>query len=132
MVDRRGNRPAGPIGSAHTPCIFNTDLQVDKKIHFRFGSLKLFIRITNLFDKKNVLNIYEYTDSANNDGLLASPTGEYFIPAFDSDVDGNGINDFIDLYTAINVDNHEAYRTEVGKRLFSPPRQIFVGLSLEF
>lgn len=132
MLDRRSNRPSGTIGSAHTPWVFNVDLKIDKKISFRYGAATVFMRITNLFDKRNVLNVYEYTDSANNDGLLTSSTGDSFIAVFASDVDGNGVNDFVELYTAINDQNHEAYRTEVGKRLFSPPRQIFVGLTVEF
>jgi len=131
MLDRRSNRPSGTIGSAHTPWVFNVDLKIDKKISFRYGAATVFMRITNLFDKRNVLNVYEYTDSANNDGLLTSSTGEIFIEVFNDDLDDNGINDFVELYNAINVDNHEAYRTEVGKRLFSPPRQIFLGLAIE-
>lgn len=129
MVDRRSNRPTG--SSAQTPWIFNTDLRIDKKITFKFGSTTFFLRITNLFDKHNVLNVYEATDSAHNDGFLGD---KWWAPNPDSgpDIDKNGINDLIELYTAINIDNHEAYRTEVGKRLYSPPRQIFVGLSLEF
>ena len=34
--------------------------------------------------------------------------------------------------TSINIDNNESYRSVVGQRLISSPRQLFLGFSIGF
>lgn len=132
MIDRRSTNPTDEIGSATTPWIFNTDVKIDKKIPSKFGTLSLFLRITNLFDRKNILNVYESTGSARNDGIIGHDVMDAFASSYNNDYNNNGIKDIIELYNSINIENGEAYRTEVSKRLYSPPRQIFVGFSISF
>ena len=46
--------------------------------------------------------------------------------------DGDFITEYEELYLSINIDNDESYRTQVGGRLVSAPRQVFLGFSVDF
>jgi hypothetical protein len=126
MEDTRNRIAREPIGSSKTPWQFNTDLRVDKS--FVIGGFKanVFVMVTNLFNRKNVINVYEFTGNAYDDGFLTDPVRSQ------STVDTYGGQDYIDMYTAINLVNGQAYWDNVGRELYSNPRQINVGLRLSF
>ena len=48
------------------------------------------------------------------------------------DTDGDGVTDYEEMYTAINIDNDESYRVYTGEYLVSSPRQAFLGIELNF
>ena len=133
MNDTRSRKALEPIGASQTPWTFNTDLRIDKRIPLGFANVTVFARVTNLFDRRNVLNVYQVTGSADDDGWLTQPgIADDAIILVGGDVNENGIDDYIELYNAINIDNDEAWNTQIGGRLISAPRQIFVGLTLNF
>jgi hypothetical protein len=90
-----------PNGS-RLPWQFFTDLNIDKSWMFkmgeyknkapRFGSIIAFMQITNLFDARNILGVYRYTGSAQDDGYLNSPVGQVAIDQ------ATNAQSFIDLY----------------------------------
>lgn len=133
MQDTRWRQALEPIGSSMTPWTFNADLRLDKRINLGFAGLTVFMRITNLFDRRNVLNVYHASGSGDDDGFISSElySGD-FVTNFGSDIDGNDIDDYVELYEAVNIVNDEAYRDAIGGRLISAPRQIFVGLTIDF
>ncbi len=133
MLDTRSRQALEPIGSSMTPWIFDADLRLDKRIKLGIADLTVFMRITNLFDARNVINVYQATGSGEDDGFITNEVySSDFVTLFGGDVDGNGIDDYVELYDAMNIQNDESYRTQVGGRLISAPRQIFVGLTVNF
>ena len=133
MLDTRSREALEPLGSSTTPWNFNVDLKMDKKFNVMGYELTAFARITNLFDRKNILNVYQATGSADDDGFIADPVySDTFVNTYGGDKDGNGIDDYVELYTAVNIDNNESYRSVVGQRLISSPRQLFLGFSIGF
>ena len=133
MNDTRSREAIEALGSSQTPWAFNTDLRIDKKIPIGSRSITAFMRVTNLFNARNVINVYQITGSADDDGWLTTPgIADDAIAATGGDYNNNGIDDYYELYNAVNIDNDEAYRTEIGGRLISAPRQIFVGLTFNF
>ncbi len=133
MNDTRWRQALEPIGSSMTPWTFDADLRLDKRINLGFAGLTVFMRITNLFDRRNVLNVYHASGSGDDDGFISSEvySGD-FVTNFGGDIDNNGIDDYVELYEALNIVNDEAYRDGIDKRLISAPRQIFVGLTIDF
>lgn len=139
MLDTRSRQALEAIGASMTPWTFEVDLRLDKRIALGPVGLTLFARVTNLFDTRNVINVYQATGSGDDDGFISNITysGD-FIEVYGGDVDGNGVDDYIELYNAINIENDESYRTRVGitagnpDRLISAPRQVFVGFSVDF
>lgn len=126
MYDTRNRIAEEPIGASKTPWQFYTDLRVDKT--FKLGGLNanVFMTVTNLFNRKNVVNVYEFTGNAEDDGFLTDPVRSETIIA------NNGGQDYVDMYTAINLVNGQAYWEHVGRELYGNPRQINVGVRLSF
>jgi hypothetical protein len=83
------------------------------------------MRVTNLFNKKNVINVYQKTGSAVDDGFLNDPiySGSF--------ISQNG-PDYVDMYRAVAQGDGNAYRGEVGNELFGTPRQIFFGIRVTY
>ena len=133
MNDTRWRQALEAIGSSSTPWTFDADLRLDKHINLGFAGLTVFMRITNLFDTRNVLNVYQASGSGDDDGFISSEvySGD-FITNFGGDVDEDGLDDYVELYNAVNIVNDESYRDAIGGRLISAPRQIFVGLTIDF
>lgn len=133
MNDTRSREALEAIGSSMTPWIFDADLRLDKHIKLGFADLTVFMRVTNLFNTRNVLNVYQASGSGDDDGFISNEVySSDFVTLYGGDVDGNGIDDYVELYDAVNIQNDEAYRTQIGERLISAPRQIFVGFTVNF
>jgi outer membrane receptor protein involved in Fe transport len=126
MNDTRQRQALEPFGASTTPWNFTTDLNLDKS--FRVGDLIVataYMRVTNLFNKKNVINVYQKTGSAVDDGFLNDPiySGSF--------ISQNG-PDYVDMYRAVAQGDGNAYRGEVGNELFGTPRQIFFGIRVTY
>ena len=124
--DTRGRRPIGPINSATTPWNFNVDLRIDKTVNLFDLDVNFYVSVTNLFDTKNVINVYDKTGNAFNDGFLDSPDGQQIIA-------GERYTErFADLYRALNYNNRQAAFNVYGFDLFGPPRQMYAGVFINF
>lgn len=133
MNDTRSREALEPIGSSMTPWTFNADLRLDKRIKLGFADLTVFMRVTNLFNTRNVLNVYQASGSGEDDGFISNEVySSDFVTLYGGDVNDNDIDDYVELYNAVNIQNDEAYRTQIGGRLISAPRQIFVGFTVNF
>ena len=126
MDDTRDRVALEPIGASTTPWQFTTDLRLDKS--FMIGSLdaNVFVMVTNLFNRKNVVNVYEFTGNAEDDGFLTDPVRST------TTIANNGGQDYVDMYTAINLVNGQAYWDSINRELFGNPRQINFGVRLSF
>ena len=133
MNDTRSRQALEPIGSSTTPWVYNLDLKLDKRFDIGGYGLTVFARVNNLLDRRNALNVYQASGSATDDGFYGNDVySASFIDQYGQDPDGDGITDYEEMYRAINIDNDESYRTEVGGRLISAPRQVFLGFSVDF
>ena len=126
MDDTRNRLALEPVGSSTTPWQFTTDLRLDKS--FKLGGLdaNVFVMVTNLFNRKNVVNVYELTGNAEDDGFLTDPIRSA------TTIATSGDQDYIDMYTAINLVNGQAYWDSVERELYGNPRQINFGVRLSF
>ena len=133
MNDTRSRQALEPIGASTTPWVYNLDLKLDKQFSFGNYGLTVFARVNNLLDRRNALNVYQASGSADDDGFYGNQVySQAFIDQYGDDPDGDGVTDYEEMYKAINIDNDESYRTSVGNRLISAPRQVFLGLSVNF
>ena len=133
MDDTRSRQALESIGASQTPWVYNLDLKLDKRFAFGDYGVTVFARVNNLFDRRNALNVYQATGSADDDGFISSEVySQAFIDLYGDDPDGDGVTDYEEMYRAINIDNDESYRTSVGDNLISAPRQAFVGFSFDF
>ena len=123
-----GGAPVEAFNSSTTPWVSQLDLRIDKTIRLteRLRAVVYFFMI-NVFDAKNVINVYPNTGSPDDDGWLSNPSGG--LP-------------FVQQYGSIyeNVyKNIRQYRRPAEGNLFDidpyfygPPRQMRLGLRLEY
>ncbi len=67
----------GTVNGSRKPGSFRTDLQIDKNIVLKFGeekkksaNLNVYLLVNNLFNFRNVLDVYRATGNAEDDGYL--------------------------------------------------------------
>jgi len=112
----------GTLNGARLPWQFITDLQLDRDLPLSFkgkegdkaksANLNLYLLVTNVLNTRNVLGVYRYTGSPNNDGFIATITDR-------SQIDPDS---YRDLY-AEKVDNPFN---------FGLPRTIRLGVRFDF
>lgn len=117
-TDNEGNRIGLP-NEGRMPSNYTFDLKVNKDFYLNSAGdmfLSMFIEIENLFDKRNVINVYSNTGEPDDDGTDFAST---------PDPDGDG------PLTAEDV--NEAYRLlAADPQNYDQPRQIRWGLELIF
>ena len=61
-----------------------------------------FARVRNLLDARNVLNVYQATGSADDDGFISDAVySDAFVSLWGDDSDGDGVTDYEEMYRAI-------------------------------
>ena len=122
-----GASTVGQINGARLPWQYSLNLRIDKS--FRFGGqgenkrsygLNVYLRVQNVLDRQNIINVYPATGSAADDGYLESPFGLGEIANINSS--GRSIDSFIDSYQ---------WRV-LNPNFFSLPRRIFLGAVFDF
>ena len=118
----------GTYNGSRMPASFRFDLRVDKDINFMLGAneekgkaghrafVNVYLQVLNLLNSKNITWVYSATGNANDDGYLSAPEWQREIQ---SQLDPEA---FITMYR---------YYVDSGGN-YSTPRQIRVGLSLNF
>ncbi len=128
--EARSRTPVEALNASTTPWVFQVDLRIDKTVRlFNTLNANLFIHVINLFDTKNVQNVFLRTGSTDDDGVLSNPS-----------LGGALVNTYgpryADVYRAINVDYYERYQNAVALQtvpfFYGPPRQIRFGVRLEY
>ena len=123
--DARNAVPLEPVNTSTTPWFFDVDLRLDKTVDLGPLSANFYIYVQNLFDTKNVVNVYRRTGNASDDGFLSDPNLSSKIVA------ALGPR-YVELYNAINLLEGQAYRNVAGLPLWGTPRQIRFGVKLEY
>jgi len=99
--------------------------KLHKKNLFKF-EFNFYLSVQNLLNTKNVINVYDKTGNAFNDGFLDSKDGQQIIAG------SRYTERFADLYRAINYGNRQAANSIYGYDLFGIPRQMRVGILVNF
>ena len=135
-VDARDRQPVEALNTSTTPSIFQMDLRIDKTFNI-YDKLKanVYVQVINLFDTKNIENVFLRTGVTEDDGWLNDPSQG------GPEVESKGQN-YVDMYRAINLDYYEQWQVanqtgEIGRNLtipvfYGPPRQIRLGIRLEY
>ncbi len=118
------NLVKGTYFGSRGPWQFRTDATFDKDFHFdlgkgeekREGMVNVYIRINNLLNQKNIMNVYSFTGNPDDDGYLTAPESQKQISEALSE------QAYRDLY-AIAVNNPGNY---------SSPRTIRLGVIFNF
>jgi len=115
------------INGARLPWQINADFQVDKNFTFKLSEeskrslgLNVYIRISNLFDIRNVVGVYSVSDDPENEGYLTNEFGQQRI----ANIEDSGFD--VESFLA-----HYNYRT-IQPGFFTNPRQIFLGAIFNF
>jgi hypothetical protein len=128
--DARDRQPTQPLNSSTTPWFTQADFKIDKSftIAEKLGAT-IYVMVTNLFDTKNVTNVFLRTGTADDDGYLSDPSlGGQLVSTYGQD--------YANLYRAINVNYYEQYQNAGGLTtvpfFYGPPRQIRFGIRLDY
>jgi hypothetical protein len=113
----------GSVNGSRKPWNFRADLQIDRNIILKFGeekkksaNLNVYLLVSNLFNTRNILNVYRATGNADDDGYLNAAEWQ------------NQINSQNDV---------DSYRYYYAMKMDSPfnygiPRTIRLGVKLDF
>jgi outer membrane receptor protein involved in Fe transport len=111
-----GSGTIGAVNGARKPFTFTVNAQVNKD--FKIGKdarMNVYFRVSNLLDRRNVLNVYSATGSAEDPGFLQSSFGQDRLAQL-----SNGTQP-VESYLA-------AYQWRVlNPDLFTLPRRMFLG-----
>ena len=124
--DPRSRKPLESINRSTTPWTFQTNLRLDKGFSLFGLNAKVYSYVINLFNRKNVLNVYNRTGTDKDDGFLTNPELSQQI------VEASGGQQYVQLYEAINLANRQAYWSNEGGDIYDAPRQIRFGLQFDF
>lgn len=116
-----GNTIAGAINGSRQPWTFTLNLRVDKSFQVaQKMNVNVYVRVSNLLDRRNVLNVYSASGSPEDDGFLLSSNGLDQIESIENS--RREVNAFLDSYqwALLNPD------------FFSLPRRIFLGAIFDF
>ena len=115
----------GTTFGSRLPWNYRLDLQLDRTFNVSFGKsedkkkvtfLNVYIRVTNLLNQQNLINVYRATGNSNDDGFLAAASSQ---PSIQSQLDEQSFRDYytMKVQNAFNV---------------SAPRTIRLGVKFDF
>lgn len=128
MNDPRSRIALEEVGGSTTPAVWNVDLRLDKAINLMRGlQATIYMRVQNLFNTKNTINVFQATGNAEDDGFYNNPS----VPQRNAYLQAYG-EDWLKMYEAINIKNGQAYWDQLGLQLYGNPRQIFFGIKFNY
>ena len=131
--DARDRQPIEPLNSSTTPGTFQVDLRIDKAFNlFETLNLDVYLYVINLFDTRNIENVFLRTGTTDDDGYLSDPNlGGQQVLTYGPE--------YAALYRAINIDYYEQWRFATtgaayttNPFFYGPPRQVRLGIRLEY
>ncbi len=116
----------GAINGARLPWNTLVNLQVDRQFSFskegskRSIGMNVYVRVSNLLDKRNIQGVYQFSGEADDDGFLNSDRGKLFLA--NATGPGQSAEAFLASYQwrMLNPDN------------FSLPRRTYLGVIFNF
>ncbi|MFA6233267.1 MAG: TonB-dependent receptor [Bacteroidota bacterium] len=115
-------QPVEVLNESVTPWTFQIDARLDKTVSIAGLDLNFYIWVINLLDTKNVTDVFIQSGSASDNGYLSTIQGRQQLQTYKQY--GEVFQDlYRDYYYQTNIMN---------ANLFGPPRQVRVGLRLDF
>ena len=125
LQDARSREPQESIGGSSTPWQYYSNLKVDYKMSLGGVGVTLFAYVDNLFDTKNVINVYSRSGNAYDDGFLTDP-------ALSSEIVAANGQTYVDLYRNVNLENRQHYMSDFGFDVFATPQIVKMGVAVNF
>lgn len=104
------------------------DIRLGKLFPFKGFVLKGYVYVHNLLNRKNIINVYYRSGSADDDGYF---TDENFNITIEGAARMYGENHVL-LYEYVNLNHRQHYWRTQGGDLFGHPREIRFGLEVAF
>ena len=124
---RGGSGTVGSINGARLPWNFFLNAQADKSFTLNLGedkqnelAINVYVRVSNVLNRRNIVNVYTATGSPTDDGYLASPRGASQLIGFEGT--GRSLDSFLASYQ---------WRL-LNPNFFTLPRQTFLGAIVNF
>lgn len=119
-----GNRrfPLEPLNASTTPWTFNVDAKIDKSFNLGGLSFNIYLWVINVLNTKNVLQVFNVSGDALDDGYLSSPDGAAAVETIRESFGDEQAQRYIDLYNATIYNSNN----------FGPPRQFRLGVKLNY
>ncbi len=125
LEDARSREPNEPVGQSTTPWQSFVNLKVDYKLSLGGFGVTVFAYAENFFNTRNVVNVYSRSGNAYDDGFLTDPALSSEIVAAQGEL-------YSTLYENVNLQNRQHYQSDFGRDLFSTPRMVKFGASVNF
>jgi outer membrane receptor protein involved in Fe transport len=116
-----GTGTVGSLNGARKPWNFVVNLRVDK--NFNIGNnmgLNIYCRVSNVLDRRNVINVYSATGSPSDDGFLRTAQGESLVRSV------------IDSQRTLESFFASYQWRILNPNFFSLPRRIYLGAIFDF
>ncbi len=116
----------GALNGARLPWNYWLNLKIDKQFSLtkpdakRQLGVNVYLRIQNLLDSRNIIDVYAATGSAEDDGFLATNQGNDIVRDIAST--GQNLASYLDAYS---------WR-RINPTFYSLPRRVYVGASFNF
>jgi len=114
-------RPVGPVNSERSDWTYRIDLKANKSFAIAGADLELYIWVINLFDRENVVDVYNGTGQPDNTGYLDTGEGQQFVINNDSIHDSS----FLTGEQKYNLRQNDPANFDI-------PRQIRFGMRVGF
>ncbi len=115
------------INGSRLPWLFNTDVRLDKQLSFSFSeeskrslNANVYLRFENLFNTRNIVDVYNVTQSADDDGYLLTSFGADRLSSIEQS--GRDVDGFLASYQWRLLDPD----------FFAAPRRIYLGVIFDF
>ena len=120
-IELDGLTTEGAINGSRKPWNFTLNLRIDKRFTIADNlGLNLYLRVSNVLDRRNVINVYPATGSAEDDGFLSSSRGFNQLQVVQ-----NSLRE-VDAYLA-------SYQWRIlNPNFFSLPRRMYLGAIFDF
>ncbi|MBE0645303.1 MAG: TonB-dependent receptor [Bacteroidetes bacterium] len=115
-------QPVEVLNESTTPWTFQIDARLDKTVDIAGLDVNFYIWVINLLDTKNVTDVFIQSGSASDDGYLSTVQGRQQLQTY-AQYGTAFENLYRDYYYQTNIMN---------ANLFGPPRQVRVGLRIDF
>lgn len=130
-----GQQTQGSINGARLPWNNTLNLRVDKNFELRAPKdgksgllLNVYFRVSNLLDRRNIVNVYRATGSPFTDGFLESALGETTVAA--REIQDPTIRDEFGSRSLAFADSYQ-WRV-LNPNFLSLPRRMYLGVRFDF
>lgn len=111
----------GPVNSRYGPWTMQMDLKATKTFAWGGSRVEFQLWVLNVFNRKNVVNVYQTSGLPNSTGWAETEVGQRFLEGFNQPHDSSQLTGF-DKYTLRENDPLN----------YGPPRQIRAGIKVSF